>query len=103
MQAIDAAPTLGRMKITAQYTRVMKKFGKELRAARLRAGWPSAQKFAEHLGIEPPAYRKYERGEASPNLETITRLCSRLNVTPNDLLPEAASQRRPLSQIVPVS
>lgn len=69
--------------------RIMKTFGKKLREARLRGGWHSAAKFAEHIGIEPPAYRKYERGDSSPSLETLTRICAHLGVTPNDLLPEA--------------
>jgi transcriptional regulator with XRE-family HTH domain len=70
---------------------IMKAFGKRLKAARARAGYASAQSFAHVLGIEPPAYRKYERGAAEPNFETLTRICELLRVTPNDLLPHAAS------------
>jgi transcriptional regulator with XRE-family HTH domain len=70
---------------------ILKTFGKRLKAARSRAGYESAQSFAHVLGIEPPAYRKYERGAAEPNFETLTRICELLHVTPNDLLPHAAA------------
>lgn len=66
----------------------MKKFGTKLRAARERK-YRSAQKFAEKMGLHPHAYRKYERGDAEPNFETLVRLCEDLEITPNDLLPEA--------------
>ncbi len=69
----------------------MKTFGIKLRAARIEAGYRTAREFAEHMAIEPPAYRKYERGDASPNLATLTRLCQALAVSPNDLLPEAVA------------
>lgn len=71
----------------------MKEFGKRLRRARLEAKFRSAQKFAELLGLEPHTYRKYERGETSPNIFTLTRICEHLGVTPNDLLPEAAKEK----------
>ena len=69
-------------------------FAKTLKAARLRAGYRSAQKFAGVLGIEPATYRTYERlnKTSEPNFETLTRICALLNITPNDLLPEAAKQ-----------
>jgi transcriptional regulator with XRE-family HTH domain len=70
---------------------ILKTFGKRLKTARIRAGYQSAQSFAHILGIEPPAYRKYERGAAEPNFETLTRICELLNITPNDLLPHAAA------------
>ena len=70
---------------------ILKTFGKRLKAARGRAGYESAQRFAHVLGLEPPAYRKYERGAAEPNFETLTRICELLRVTPNDLLPQAAA------------
>jgi transcriptional regulator with XRE-family HTH domain len=69
---------------------IMKTFGKRLKTAREKAGFASAQQFAHILGIEPATYRKYERGAAEPNFETLTRLCEHLNVTPDYLLPLAA-------------
>lgn len=67
----------------------MKKFATSLRLARERK-YKSAQKLAEKLGLDPHAYRKYERGETEPNFETLVRLCEDLEVTPNDLLPDGA-------------
>ena len=69
---------------------ILKTFGKRLKAARERAGFASAQKFAHILGVEPPTYRKYERGAAEPNFETLTRICEHLHIAPNHLLPLAA-------------
>ena len=77
---------------TSRSDRILLEFGKRLKKARKRK-FPSAAQFAYHLGMEPPAYRKYERGGASPNLETLTRIYEHLGVTPNDLLPEAAQPR----------
>jgi transcriptional regulator with XRE-family HTH domain len=74
-----------------RYQAILRTFGKRLKAARIRAGYSSAQSFAHVLGLEPPAYRKYERGAAEPNFETLTRICELLHVTPNDLLPHAAA------------
>jgi transcriptional regulator with XRE-family HTH domain len=70
-------------------------FGQQLKHARVRAGYKSAEQFAHKLGISPHCYRTYERGEASPNLETLTSLCEELGCTPNYLLPAAAEPRRP--------
>ena len=78
---------------------ILKTFGKRLKAARERAGFASAQKFAHILGVEPHAYRKYERGAAEPNFETLTRICEHLHITPNDLLPLAATAGSRPSQL----
>ncbi len=69
----------------------MKTFGKQLRKARRGAGFTSAQQFAQVLGKEPHTYRHYERGEAEPDYETLERICKLLKVTPNSLMPGAAS------------
>jgi Predicted transcription factor, homolog of eukaryotic MBF1 len=71
----------------------MRVFGQVLKNAR-EAKFKSAQQFAEQLGLEPHTYRKYERGEAEPNFETLTRICQELGITPNDLLPAAGSNPR---------
>jgi transcriptional regulator with XRE-family HTH domain len=68
-------------------------FGQRLKTAREKAGFPSAAKFAGALGMNEHAYRKYERGAASPPLDTITRICELLDVTPNYLLPIASEGR----------
>ena len=72
------------------FEKILSTFGRELRKARVCAGYGSAEQFAKKLAIEPHTYRKYERGETHPNFETLTRICTDLGVTPNDLLPDAA-------------
>jgi len=74
------------MTVTQRQMKILATFGKRLRKTRLQAGFRSAQKFAEHLGIEPPAYRHYERGAAQPSLKLLTRICVNLGVSTNYLL-----------------
>lgn len=71
---------------------VMKAFAKRLRAARKRAGYRSAEKFAQALGMEPHSYRHYERGGAEPDLTRLTRICQLLRSSPNELLPLAVAE-----------
>lgn len=66
----------------------MKTFAERLKRAR-EAKYASASEFAELLGAAPHAYRKYERGEAEPNFETLTRICRILEISVAELLPEA--------------
>ena len=85
--------------MSARHEKIMKKFAKQLRDARVRR-YPSAQKFAEKMGLDPHAYRKYERGETEPNFETLVRLCEDLGITPNDLLPDGAmAPQQPLGRL----
>ena len=79
--------------LTSRYKRIARVFGKRLKQARIAANYSSAQKAAEALGLEPATYRTYERGSSLPNLEVLTRICELFRVTPNDLLPEAATFR----------
>jgi transcriptional regulator with XRE-family HTH domain len=72
----------------------MSEFGDRLRAAREKK-FASAEKFAQLLVIHPHRYRKYERGQSQPDFELLTRICWHLEVTPNDLLPEATKPIRP--------
>lgn len=72
---------------TSRYGRIMKTFAKRLKAARERAGYKSAQRFADAAHLDPHAYRKYERGETEPNFETLLRICELLKITTDDLLP----------------
>lgn len=65
----------------------MRTFAARLRTAREAKGYPSAQRFAGVLGVEPHTYRKYERGEAEPNFEVLMRICDVLDVTADYLLP----------------
>lgn len=52
----------------------MREFGKRLRAARISAGYESAEEMAADVGAEPHRYRKYERGEAFPPLDILQLL-----------------------------
>ena len=76
--------------MTSRHKQIMRTFAKRLKEARELAGYKSAASFAAALALEPHTYRKYERGDAEPNLETLTRMCHLLRVTPNHLLPLAA-------------
>lgn len=51
--------------------RLMRAFGRRLRAARITAGYEDAADFAADLGIEAARYRKYERGESMPPLDVL--------------------------------
>lgn len=67
----------------------MKGFAKELRRARKAAGFGSAENFAHELNVEPHTYRKWERGQSSPNLSMLARICRKLKTRPDELLPMA--------------
>ena len=67
-------------------------FGDVLKAARIRAGFETAEQFAGIANINAPRYRHWEAGRSEPDLETITRLCILLHITPDELMPEAANQ-----------
>ena len=77
---------------------VMSAFSRRLKEARSAAGYESAKQFADALGVEPPTYRYWERGAASPDLPMLTRICRLLEVEPNDLLPLALRKKRGLSR-----
>jgi transcriptional regulator with XRE-family HTH domain len=80
---------------TSHHVRVLRVFGHRLRSARERAGFKSAQQFANRLGLEPGTYRCYERGQAEPNLVTLVRICAELPITIDHLLPPAATYPLP--------
>lgn len=67
----------------------MTTFAERLKEARIRAGYAHAKDFADALGVEAPTYRYWERGQAQPDITTLSRICLILNVEPNDLLPLA--------------
>lgn len=79
-----------------RYKQIMRTFATRLRGARKAAGFSSAQRFAGVLGIEPPTYRKYERGDSEPNFEVLMRICELLNVDAGYLLPRTAAAPPPL-------
>lgn len=63
-------------------------FAKRLKEAREAAGYPSAAQFAYAIGLEPPAYRRYERGEVMPSVEDLQAMTDLLGVTIDSLLPK---------------
>jgi len=74
-------------------TDVMQTFHQRLRRARRQAGYEFAKDFADALNVEPPTYRQWERGQASPDLVMLTRICKMLDIEPNDLLPLAKRKK----------
>lgn len=57
--------------------RLMRDFGRRLRAARITAGYDEAADFAAVLGLESPRYRRYERGESMPPLDVLEDIADR--------------------------
>ncbi|MEN3977189.1 helix-turn-helix transcriptional regulator [Emcibacter sp. SYSU 3D8] len=49
-------------------------FAERLRLVREACGYASRRAFAQALGIEEAAYRKYERAESYPQPETLGRI-----------------------------
>jgi transcriptional regulator with XRE-family HTH domain len=66
--------------------RVRTQFAKRLKALRTKRGFERARYFAKSLGIEENRYTRYERAEVEPSLTLIHKICSTLQVTPNELL-----------------
>lgn len=60
-------------------------FGNCLHDTRIRCGF-TAQQMADYLGISLRAYRFYESGSREPNLETLSNIANKLNVTTDYLL-----------------
>ena len=75
---------------TSRYLKVMSVFGGRLRKAREAAGYSSAQRAAQVLGLEPHTYRKYERGDAECNFELLVRMAELFGVSVAYLLPTSA-------------
>lgn len=71
----------------------MRTFSARLKQARRDAGYTSAERFANTLGLEPHTYRKYERGESEPNFETLLRICELLSIEANYLLPTLGAKK----------
>lgn len=50
---------------------MVRDFGRRLRAARITAGYESANAFCRDLGVDGTRYRRYERGETLPPLDVL--------------------------------
>lgn len=49
-------------------------FAQRLRALREQMGYETGAEFARAIGVEPPAYRKWERGEAEPSIAYLCKI-----------------------------
>lgn len=67
----------------------MKTFAERLRAARKAAGFRTRRKAAAALGMLEGTYNYYERGQSTPLMPMLVRICLLYNVEPNYLLPFA--------------
>lgn len=55
-------------------SRFYEALGTRLKAARITAGFESAEAFAQVIREEGATYRKQERGESPPSLETLVEI-----------------------------
>ncbi len=51
-----------------------RQLGDRIRAARIAAGFSSAADLARAVGVEPPTFRKWERGESEPTYPQLIEL-----------------------------
>ncbi len=77
---------------------VMETFGTALKRARQKSGFGTAKEFAEALAVPQHRYRTWERGEHTPDLTTIVRICRLLKVEPNELMPMAVLTTKSTTQ-----
>ncbi|HXF53193.1 MAG TPA: helix-turn-helix domain-containing protein [Hyphomicrobiaceae bacterium] len=60
-------------------------FARRLRELRIPRGFKTARMFAKALGIDENRYTRYERAEVEPDLTMLMRICSTLEISPNEL------------------
>ena len=60
-------------------------FNENLKEARLKSGI-SQKDLAENIGVAKSTYSLYESGKREPNVDTITKIASSLNVSADTLL-----------------
>lgn len=60
-------------------------FNENLKEARLKSGF-SQKDVAENIGVAKSTYSLYESGSREPNVNTIKRIASYLNVSADELL-----------------
>lgn len=60
-------------------------FAQRLETTRLRTGL-SQEDFAAALGLKAETYRRYERGETEPNLQTLTKIRQKTGINLNFLV-----------------
>lgn len=62
-----------------------KVLGKRLRNLRKRAGFRSAQAFAEELGLKPTSYAEYEQGRSRLSYENAWKIADALHISLDEL------------------
>jgi transcriptional regulator with XRE-family HTH domain len=72
-------------------------FGKQLRALRMERDW-TRYRLAKLSGISGEGIRKLERHGADPRLSTIIKLAAALDISPRELVPEGAANRKRLDK-----
>lgn len=65
----------GAMTDNKRTKRMLREFGKRLRASRIAVGYATAEDFAKDVGIEAARYRQYERGGAMPPIDLLDAFC----------------------------
>lgn len=75
-----------KMSNSKRAARLMKDMGKRLRACRIAAGFSEASDLAKLLDVDPPRYRKYERGQSMMPLDLLEQICDVLKTTSDFLL-----------------
>jgi transcriptional regulator with XRE-family HTH domain len=65
---------------------VRQQFAERLKSLRLARGFRTARSLAVALEIDENRYTRYERAEVEPDLDLLSRICSALQLSPNDLL-----------------
>jgi DNA-binding XRE family transcriptional regulator len=75
--------------------KVKKVLGQQLRTARVEAGYKHANQFARVIKAVDHTYRSWERGECTPDIPTLNRICIALKKPPNYFLPMAVPQDSP--------
>ena len=83
---VSKSPLGRKMTKSDRANRLMRDFGKRLRAARITAGWEEAADFAADLGVEAPRYRRYERGHALPPIDLLADISRLTGATLDHLL-----------------
>ena len=85
----------GNPRASKQAERMLKNFGRRLRAARIVSGYEQAtDDFAKELGVKGQTYRKYERGESWAPIEVLAKL-SQITGKSLDFLLLGESDRQP--------
>jgi len=73
---------------------ISRNFGTRLRAARVMAGYNTAEDFARDLGVQYARYTKNERGESIPRADVLIHICELLDVTTDYLLRGIPDRKR---------